>query len=167
KQNGRVVAFLEPIALYHTKELYEEGDGRWLSDYPTPGETILPGEVGLYGEGDLLIISYANGVRMSLRATQRAGIAARVLDLRWLAPLPSEAIEREAATAKAILVVDECRATGGGVADAVIAHLAEQGLAGRVRSVRAADSFIPIGAAADTVLVSEAEIEQAARELIA
>jgi 2-oxoisovalerate dehydrogenase E1 component len=167
KQNGRVVAFLEPIALYHTKDLYEEGDGRWLSDYPTPGETILPGEVGLHGEGDLLIISYANGVRMSLRATQRAGIAARVLDLRWLAPLPSEAIEREAATAKAILVVDECRATGGGVADAVIAHLAEQGLAGRVRSVRAADSFIPIGAAADTVLVSEAEIEQAARELIA
>ncbi|TVP50199.1 MAG: MFS transporter, partial [Gemmatimonadales bacterium] len=53
---GRVVVFLEPIALYHEKDLYEEGDGLWLSDYPAPGEAILPGEVGMYayvpGSGD-------------------------------------------------------------------------------------------------------------------
>jgi 2-oxoisovalerate dehydrogenase E1 component len=165
KQNGRIVAFLEPIALYHTKDLYEEGDALWLSDYPPPGEAILPGEIGVHGEGDLLVISYANGVRMSLRAARAAGVDARVLDLRWLAPLPCDAIVEQAASAKAVLVVDECRATGGGIADAVIAHLAESGFRGPVRSVRAADSFIPIGPAADLVLVSEEEIGAAMREL--
>ncbi|HEX5080754.1 MAG TPA: thiamine pyrophosphate-dependent enzyme, partial [Blastocatellia bacterium] len=30
---GRVALFLEPIALYHEKDLYEDGDGGWLFDY--------------------------------------------------------------------------------------------------------------------------------------
>ena len=34
KADGSVCAFLEPIALYHTRDLYEEGDGLWLA---TPG----------------------------------------------------------------------------------------------------------------------------------
>ena len=165
KTNGRVVAFLEPIALYHTKDLHEEGDGLWLSDYPPPGEAWFPGDVGRHGEGDLLVLTYANGVPMSLRAVRAAGVEARVLDLRWLAPLPFDAIDREAETARAILVVDECRATGGGIADAVVAHLAERGFGGRLRSVRAADSFIPLGPAADCVLVREEEITAALREL--
>src|SRR5262249_54709043 len=59
---GRVAVFLEPIALYHEKDLYEDGDGAWLFDYPQPGETLLPGEVGVYNPEakDLLIVSYAN-----------------------------------------------------------------------------------------------------------
>ena len=31
KVDGSVCAFLEPIALYHTRDLYEEGDGLWLA----------------------------------------------------------------------------------------------------------------------------------------
>ena len=37
KVDGRVCAFLEPIALYMTKDLYEAGDGQWLTAYPAPG----------------------------------------------------------------------------------------------------------------------------------
>jgi len=161
KENGRVVAFLEPIALYHRKDLYEDGDGLWLSGYPPPGDALLPGDAGLHGEGRTLVVTYANGVPMSLRAIRRAGAHARVLDLRWLAPLPFDAIDREAKSAQKIVVVDECRATGGGIADAVVAHLAESGYGGEIRTVRSADCFIPIGPAADSVLVSEEGIVEA------
>jgi 2-oxoisovalerate dehydrogenase E1 component len=170
---GRVTCFIEPIALYHEKDLYEDGDGKWLFDYPPPGEALLPGETGVYNEGakDLLIVSYANGLRLSLRAArvlkEEHGINARVLDVRWLNPLPVAAIRRHAAECKAVLVADECRATGGGIADAVIAALAEDGYAGLLRSVRAADSYVPLGDAAHLVLISEAQIVEAARAMAA
>lgn len=166
---GRVVAFLEPIALYHERDLYEEGDGLWLSDYPAPGEVLLPGEVGLHGDGDLLIITYANGVRMSLQAArtleEEHGIRVRVLDLRWLNPLPWQAIDEAAAQAERVLVVDEARATGGGIAEAVVAHLAENGDPRPLASVRATDSFIPLGPAANLVLIQPRDIVQAAHTL--
>ena len=70
-EDGRVVIFLEPIALYHEKDLYADGDGAWLTDSPAPPSVLLPGEVGLAGEtdgdADLLLVSYANGVRLSLQ----------------------------------------------------------------------------------------------------
>jgi 2-oxoisovalerate dehydrogenase E1 component len=56
-----------------------------------------------------------------------------------------------------VVVVDECRATGGGIADAVLADLAEHGIGG-ARAVRAADSYVPLGAAANLVLVQQDEI---------
>jgi len=167
---GRVVCFLEPIALYHERDLHEEGDGLWLSDYPPPPDFLLPGEVGVYGEeaSDLLIVTYGNGVRLSLRAARRVEtehkVRLRVLDLRWLAPLPMEALSKHATACRRVLVVDECRATGGGIADAIVAHLAESGSKARVRSVRAADCYVPLGSATSAVLVGEDEIVAAARE---
>jgi len=169
KACGRVVVFLEPIALYHERDLYEPKDDGWLFDYPppdgTPGSVLLPGEVGIYAEAhtDLLIVSYANGLRLSLRAARALerehGLRARVLDLRWLNPLPHEAVRAHArACGGRVLVVDECRATGGGIAEAVIADLAEQGLGTRLASVRAADTYVPLGPATAAVLVGEEEI---------
>ncbi|MBW3619700.1 MAG: MFS transporter [Actinobacteria bacterium] len=162
-EHGRVVAFLEPIALYHEKDLHEPGDGGWLTDYPPPGEALLPGEVATYGDGgDVLIVSYANGLRMSLRAARRLtddhGVRATVLDLRWLNPLPLDAVREHAARCAAVLVADECRATGGGIADAVVADLARAGTGGRLGSVCSRDSYVPLGPAADTVLLSEDDI---------
>jgi 2-oxoisovalerate dehydrogenase E1 component len=172
---GRVVCFLEPIALYHERDLFEPGDGGWLCDYPPPdgshARAILPGEVGLHGAAnhDLLIVSYANGLRLSLRAARRLqrehGLAARVLDLRWLAPLPWDALVENARDCKRVLVVDECRSTGGGIADAIVAHLAERWRASGLGSVRAADTYVPLGPAAGSVLVSEDDIVAAALEL--
>ncbi len=167
RECGRVCAFLEPIALYHEKDLYETGDNGWLTDYPSPGDALYPGEVGLYGEGDLLLVSYGNGLRLSLRAAKRLGRPARVLDLRWLNPLPFEAIRQAAQEARAVLVVDECRATGAGIADAVVAHLAETGYKGRLASVRAVDTYVPLGPSTATVLVDEEAILRAAKEAIA
>ncbi|HEV8054772.1 MAG TPA: thiamine pyrophosphate-dependent enzyme [Candidatus Limnocylindrales bacterium] len=160
-EDGRVVIFLEPIALYHEKDLHEDGDGGWLTDYPPPPEALLPGEVGLYGatdaDADVLLVSYANGLRLSLQAAKRLadehGLRARVLDLRWLNPLPSAAIRSHAAEIGTVVVVDECRSTGAGVADAILADLAEQRIGRRLASVRAVDSFVPLGPATSAVLV--------------
>jgi 2-oxoisovalerate dehydrogenase E1 component len=170
-EDGRLVVFLEPIALYHEKDLHADGDNGWLTAYPPPPDCLLPGEVGVYeadaGAGaDLLIVSYANGLRLSLRAQRRLltdhGLRARVVDLRWLNPLPFEALRRHAAEVPQVLVVDECRATGGGIADAVIADLAEVGVGERLGSVRAVDSFVPLGTATAAVLVGEEQIMAAA-----
>ena len=37
KVDGRVCAFLEPIALYMAKDLYAPGDGQWQFSYPSLG----------------------------------------------------------------------------------------------------------------------------------
>ncbi len=169
QEDGRVVVFLEPIALYHEKDLHTDGDGGWLTTYPSPPSTLLPGEVGVYepDASDLLIVSYANGLRLSLQAARRLaaehGVRARVIDVRWLNPLPVEAIREHAASCGAVLVVDECRATGAGIADAVIADLVEHaGRRGGIGSVRAVDSFVPLGTATSAVLVDTDQIVAAA-----
>ena len=165
-EDGRVVIFLEPIALYHERDLHADGDGEWLTNYPPPPETLLPGDVGLYGQtdegADILLVSYANGLRLSLQAARRLeeahNLRARVLDLRWLNPLPLEAIRKHATDVGTVVVVDECRATGGGVADAIVADLAERRIGRKIASVRAVDSFVPLGPATAAVLVGVDQI---------
>ncbi|MEZ6017662.1 MAG: thiamine pyrophosphate-dependent enzyme [Planctomycetota bacterium] len=173
--SGRVVVFLEPIALYHERDLYEPGDGGWLCDYPppdgSPGSALLPGEVGVYhpDHADVLIVSYANGLRLSLRAAatlSAEGVRARVLDLRWLAPLPHAAVRRHADECGAVLIADECRATGAGIADALIARLVEDGCGKRIRSVRGVDTYVPLGPAAGVVSISDDQIVAAAKGLV-
>jgi 2-oxoisovalerate dehydrogenase E1 component len=168
--DGRVVCLLEPIALYHTKDLYDDGDGRWLSDYPPPGQFLVPGDVGVYGahHDDVAIVTFGNGVRMALRAARRLatehGRRARIIDLRWLAPLPAAAVAEHAADCGRVLVVDECRASGG-IADALVADLVDRRFDGPIDAVRSADSYVPIGPAADLVLVAEDEVLDAAIKL--
>ena len=67
---GVVCIFLEPIALYHTRDLYDDGDDRWLATYPDQPASI--GRARTYGDGkDLTILTFGNGVRMSLRVARR------------------------------------------------------------------------------------------------
>jgi 2-oxoisovalerate dehydrogenase E1 component len=78
--DGRVAVFLEPIALYMSKDLHEAGDGQWLFDYPAQGQALVPGEGRVYAPrpDDLVIFTYGNGVPMALRAARdraAAGLA--------------------------------------------------------------------------------------------
>jgi 2-oxoisovalerate dehydrogenase E1 component len=174
--DGTVSVFLEPIALYHTRDLHSDGDGQWLGEYLPPSrwaESHVPiGRARAYGHGpadDLTIITFGNGVRLSLRAAARLaaeGIGARVVDLRWLSPLPIADIIRESSATGRVLVVDETRRSGG-VGEGVLAALVDAGYVGVARRVAAIDSFIPLGPAAAHVLVSEGQIIQAARSLLA
>ncbi|HWC36679.1 MAG TPA: thiamine pyrophosphate-dependent enzyme [Mycobacteriales bacterium] len=171
--DGTVCVFVEPIALYHSRDLYSPGDGEWAARYPAPSEWaarhVPIGAARSYGAGtDLTIVTFGNGVPMSLRVARRlaeAGIEARVLDLRWIAPLPVNDLLREATATGRVLVVDETRASGG-VSEGVITALTDRGFRGAVARIAACDTFIPLGDAADQVLVSEAGIEKAAHDLI-
>ncbi|GGO76443.1 thiamine pyrophosphate-dependent enzyme [Nonomuraea cavernae] len=173
RTEGSVCVFLEPIALYHTRDLFDEGDGGWLAPYAPPArwrETHVPiGRARSYGDGrDLTIVTFGNGLRMSLRAAVRLtqeGHSCRVLDLRWLAPLPVDDLLRAAELTGKVLIADETRHTGG-VSEGIVAELVDAGFTGQIARVTSADSFIPLGAAADHVLLSEEEIEQAARKLL-
>ena len=173
REDGSVCVFLEPIALYHERDLHARGDGGWLAGYDPPWLwTLGHGPVGrgrIYGDGtDLLIATFGNAVRMSLRVAARlaeTGIGCRVLDLRWLSPLPVDDLLQEATLTGAVLVADETRRSGG-VSEGVLTALIDAGFAGRVTRVASEDSFVPLGDAAATVLLSEAAIEAAARELL-
>ena len=165
--DGAVCVFLEPIALYHARDLHEEGDEGWLA--PAAGEAPL-GAARVYGDGgDLTIVTWANGLRMSLRVARRLEARRRrargCVDLRWLAPLPVDDLLREAAATGRVLVVDETRRTGG-VSEGVVAALVDAGFDGQIARVASKDSFIPLGDASALVLLSEAEIEQAALALV-
>jgi 2-oxoisovalerate dehydrogenase E1 component len=172
--DGTVAVFLEPIALYHSRDLHQPGDGEWLSPYLGPAawdDAHVPiGRARTYGDGhDLTLVSFGNGVPMSLRVARRladAGVNARVVDLRWISPLPVEDLLHEAAATDHVLVVDETRASGG-VSEGVVTALVDAGYTGRVARVAATDSFIPLGDAANHVLLSEAAIEKAALDLLA
>ncbi|WP_280338494.1 thiamine pyrophosphate-dependent enzyme [Nocardia neocaledoniensis] len=160
--DGRVCLFVEPIALYHTRDLHP-GDESWLA---APSSEHVPiGSARVYGDGaDLTIVTFGNGVPMSLRTAERLathGVRARVLDLRWLNPLPIEDLLRHAEATGRVLVADETR-RGGGVSESVYAALLDGGYRGALARVTSADSFVPLGPAADTVLLGESEIESAA-----
>jgi 2-oxoisovalerate dehydrogenase E1 component len=166
RTNGQVSVFLEPIALYHTRDLYEPGDDGWLA---AKSESAPLGRARVYGCGrDLTIVSFANGVPMSLRVARRLaakGIEARVLDLRWICPLPVDDLLAHANETGRVLVADETRRTGG-VSEAVFTALIDHGYRGALQRVTSEDCFIPLGPAAYQVLLSEDEIEKAATAIV-
>lgn len=191
--DGRVCAIIEPIALYMTKDLYEPKDQLWSFNYPAPGEVIPLGEGRAYSSDalvpagsqsaggkvrkhddsmgdDLTILTYANGVHMSLRAAktlrEQHNIRARVVDLRWLNPLNEKFIIAQALATKRVLVVDESRKTGG-LAESILAIIHEA-VGAEVRAVRmnALDTYVPLGPAADLVLPTEKDVVSVALQLI-
>ena len=169
--DGRVSIFLEPIALYMTKDLYTPGDGEWLFAYPPPDQAMTLGEGRVYAPEatDLVIFTYGNGVPMSLRAAREIekaqGWKVRVVDLRWLVPLNAAFIADQAGEARRILVVDEGRHSAG-VGEGVITAIAEAGFgATPLRRVVGADTYTPLAGAAMAVLPGDADIVAAAANL--
>jgi 2-oxoisovalerate dehydrogenase E1 component len=174
KTDGTVSLFLEPIALYHTRDLHEPGDEGWLSRYAAPGTAVdvhVPiGSCRVARAGvdhdDVVIATWGNGLYLSLRVAHRLardeGLSCRVVDLRWLAPLPIDELLVHAGEVGRVLVVDETRHQGG-VGEAVVTGLVEGGFSGPIGRVASRDSFVPLGDAANLVLVSEDEIAEAVR----
>ncbi|MGV8940146.1 MAG: thiamine pyrophosphate-dependent enzyme [Lysobacter sp.] len=174
KVDGRVSVFLEPIALYMTKDLHEPGDGGWLTGYPAPGEAMTLGEGRVYTDGDgddLVVFTYGNGVPMSLRAARKIrqahGWSVKVVDLRWLVPLNDAYIVENARNAKRVIVVDEGRRSAG-VGEGVITALAEGGLGSvPLQRVVGVDTYTPLAGAAFLVIPGEDDIVVAADRLVA
>jgi 2-oxoisovalerate dehydrogenase E1 component len=170
KAQGRVVFFLEPIALYMQKDLHQAGDGQWLQSYPAQPDLIETPTVRIYhpDHKDMVIFSYANGLHMSLQAAQtleqKHGLRVKVVDLRFLKPLPWQDMHKEADGYQKVLIVDECR-QGGGVAEAIVSGFHVAGFMGQMRVVQAVDTYIPLGTAANVVLPQVSDVVKAAIDL--
>lgn len=178
-EQKRVVIFLEPIALYHAKDLHEAGDNGWLFEYPEPSEVVTFGEPGIrkpvnkkgkaIDSKEMLIISYGNGYYLSAQAqkdlSEKHKLDATVMDLRWLAPLNHDQIAKIASQYKKVLIVDECRKTGS-VSEEVITGLVERlNKLPQIKRITGHDTFIPIGTSWQYVLPSKEDIIKAAVEL--
>jgi 2-oxoisovalerate dehydrogenase E1 component len=164
-EEGRIVVFLEPIALYMTKDLHSPGDNGWLFQYPAPNETIEHGEIGTYGEGDTVIITYANGYYLSRQAEKvlrdTHGISVKIIDIRWLSPLPMAAILKEITKAKRILIVDEGRQSGS-ISEGLVTLLVESVSSPvKIKRITGKDCFIPLGTAWEYLLPSVESIVDA------
>ena len=173
RTDGTVSVLLEPIALYHTRDLHEPGDGVWTAPYDPPdrwADAHVPiGSSRLVRDGDdVLLATWGNGLTISLRAARRLageGISCRVVDLRWLAPLPVGEVLGHAEALGRVVVVDETRRSGG-VGEGVVSGLAEAGYRGRLVRVAARDTFVPLGGAADLVLVGVDDVVEAVRSVV-
>jgi 2-oxoisovalerate dehydrogenase E1 component len=169
RQENRVVIFLEPIALYGTKDLLNDGDGAMTAVFDEIEGDAPFGAPNVIGDGsDLAIVSYGNGTHLSRRAMntlEQNGVDARLIDLRWLTPLPIEAVIDAIGPRRNVLIVDECRKTGG-PAEEIIAQFSDRGLTYNLKRVTGVDTFIPLGPAANEVLVSERDIVAASYSLL-
>lgn len=173
KKEGKVVVFLEPIALYHTRDLHEEDDEGWMKTYPSPDEAADLGEPRIYNDGeeqhDLTILTYGNGTYYSLQAaeelSQTDDLRIRVVDLRWLKPLNRSFLEQERTQDHPILIVDEARSTGSPSEEICSILVEDQEDPPRVRRLTAEDSYVPIGPAADEILPTKEDIRKTALQL--
>jgi 2-oxoisovalerate dehydrogenase E1 component len=166
REEQRVVVFVEPIALYPMRDLHAEGDKGWMHRYPGPGERIALGEVGVTGAGPLAILTYGNGHYLSRQAAARLsrdGIDTRVIDIRWISPLPEDALLAALDGAQKVLVVDECRRSGN-VSEALMTLIAERTGLPAAR-LAAEDSFIATGPAYAATMPSRESIIAAATGL--
>jgi len=161
------VLFYEHIALYRDPRVKQV-----LSDgAPVP---IPIGSAALRRAGaDLAIVSYGAYVHSALRVAERLaadGIEASVLDLRSLAPLDRGAILACARHCSRMLIVHEDSRTGG-IGESLAAIVQEEAfewLDAPVRILGALDTPVPYSPPLEEVfLPSEAEIERAARLLVA
>jgi 2-oxoisovalerate dehydrogenase E1 component len=169
REEQRLVVFLEPIALYPMRDLHADKDGLWMRRYPDPSQVIPFGQVGVEGTGtDLAIVTFGNGVYLSNQALpqiEAAGIKARIIDTRWLSPLPAQALTEAVQGCRNILIVDETRHSGG-VAEALMAHFHETAPGAKLSRLTAEDSFIATGPAYAATMPSSAQIADAAKELV-
>ena len=166
REEQRIVVMVEPIALYPMRDLLDEKDGGWMASYPSPDRRIALGEVGIDGKGPLAILTYGNGRYLSTQAAadlKAENIDTRIIDLRWLAPLPVEGILAALKGAEKVLIVDECRVSGN-ISEALMALLHEETNLPHAR-IAAHDSFIATGPAYAATMPSRTSIAEAARTL--
>ncbi len=167
KTSGVVCIFLEPIALYHTRDLHDDGDEQWLATYPDrrSADRTGPHLRRRNGSDDPHVRQRAADeparcpqarISWHRRARRRPAMAGAAAGRGHAARGGRHRTRRS--------IVDETRETGG-VGEGILAALLEHGYTGAVDRVASTDSFIPLGDAALEVLLSEETIEAAAIKL--
>ena len=170
-KNGRIIVFIEPIALYMTKDLHKLKDGKWEFIYPQLNEESSIGEFKSYGSGSsLVILTYGNGLYLSLQAQRdiekKLRKKIKIIDLMWISDINYEMLLKEVSPCKKILIVDECRKSGCH-GEGIFTNLILKSKKPLNIALHAAeDSFISIGNAATATLPSKDSIVQNALNLV-
>ena len=167
------VADPDPVLYYEHIALYRDPSIKQVLSEAAP-EPIPIGQAALRRRGDdLAIISYGAYVHASLRVAERLAadnIQCSVLDLRSLAPLDRGAVLGCARHCSRVLIVQEDSRTGG-IGESLAAIIQEEAfefLDAPVRVLGALDTPVPYSPPLEKAfLVSEEEIERAARLLVA
>ena len=155
--NGRIVVFIEPIALYMVKDLHQPSDDKWSSKYSEINEELKLGEFVTYGKGKALtIISYGNGLYHSLKAQPQIekiiNRKIKIIDICWLSDIDIDGLIKEIGNSEKVLIVDECRKSGCH-GEGLLASLYKKSKGHLSIKLHAAeDSFIPLGVAATSTL---------------
>lgn len=170
-EEQRIVIFIEPIALYMTKDLHQIGDNEWLFAYPAVEEKIGLGEMGVWGDSnELAIVTYGNGYYLSRQAAKELAdnhkIKVKIIDLRWLSPLPEKELLKAVKNCKRILIVDECRKTGSLSEQIVTCFVENLTMLPTIKRITGEDCFIPLGDAWQYVLPSKADIVKGCVEIM-
>ncbi|MBP9722989.1 MAG: MFS transporter [Gammaproteobacteria bacterium] len=147
----RICVFIEPIALYFTKDLLQPNDNKMLTVYSQIDERLPEmGQISVTNylvnddshSNSLIIISYGNGHFLSVKAIDELKTQYKInksinnisinnislVDLCWLKPLPIDNIynivlnQGKTFSCVNILIVDECRNTGS-ISEEIIAKL--------------------------------------------
>lgn len=179
-EHGRVCVFIEPIALYMTRDLHKEGDKQWTNQYPDIDEESYIGEITSHGKGEVAIVTYGNGTYLSMKAQkilkEKHGIKTEVIDLKWIAPFNSELLFEKLEGKTHMLFVEECRKTGS-FGEAVLSELMQeisrrerQGKEAKLPRINellaAANCFIPLGPAATAGLPSTESIVESTIKMV-
>ncbi len=167
------VADPDPVLYYEHIALYREPRIKQVLSKEPPAPLPI-GKAALRRAGsDLAMISYGAYVHDCLRVAEKLaadGIEAAVLDLRSLAPLDKPAILALARQCNKVLIVHEDSRTGG-IGESLAAIIQEEAfesLDAPVRILGALDTPVPYSPPLeDFFLVSEEELERAARLLVA
>lgn len=169
-EQKRVVIFLEPIALYHVKDLHEKNDNGWAFTYPQNEAPLKLGEPGIFGEGkDLVIVTYGNGHYLSRQAEkvlrEQHNVHSKIVDLRWVAPLHVEELMKAIKGYKKVLIVDECRKTGSLSEEITTAIVEHSKSIPQIKRITGYDSFITTGTSWQYLLPGTEDVVKAALEL--
>lgn len=115
---------------------------------PDKPETYEPGVSRLVREGsDIAILAFGNMVEPANEAAaalEEAGLSVRVVDMRWVKPLDTEAIRKASETRLVVTVEDGV--IEGGVGEEVLAELARQDAKAPVLTLGIPDRYIMQGA---------------------
>ena len=156
------VLFLEPLRGY-----------RMIRDEVPDGEHVVPfGQARQVTDGDDVVVitwSYMVDVCTRAAATLAAeGVGVRVLDLRTLVPLDTDAIRNAVEECGRVVVVQEAPETNG-FASEIIATINDEAfysLEAPVRRVSGYDAPYPVGMLEDDYVPDAARVERALREVV-
>ncbi len=156
------VLFLEPLRGY-----------RMIKDPVPVGEHLVPfGRARTVSEGDdVVIISWSFQVELSRRAAAKLadeGISVRVLDLRTLVPLDTEAIVEAVEACGRVVVVQEAPETNG-FASEIIATINDEAfysLEAPVQRVSGYDTPYPVGMLEDHFVPDVERITAAVQRVV-